>query len=153
MTVLTLNRKELEKIIGKITPEIEEKITMFGTPVESLTSEELSLDITANRPDLLSMGGFSRGILGFLGKKPGLREYHVEKGEKDYKVTIDKSVKKVRPYTTCAIVKNLKFTDEKVKEIIDIQEKLHGSFGRNRKKYPTCKCNRKHGKNYGECLC
>ena len=134
MTVLTLNRKELEKIIGKITPEIEEKITMFGTPVESLTAEELSLDITANRPDLLSMNGFSRGILAFLGKKPGLKEYTIEKGEKDYKVTVDKSVKKVRPYTACAIVKNLKFTDEKIKEIIDIQEKLHGSFGRNRKK-------------------
>lgn len=134
MTTLTLNRKELEKNIGKITPEIEEKISMFGTPVESLTNEELSLDITANRPDLLSMSGFSRGILGFLGKKTGLREYTVEKPEKDYKITIDKSVKKVRPYSVCAIVKNLKITDEKIKEIIDIQEKLHGSYGRNRKK-------------------
>ena len=134
MTILTLNRKELEKNIGKITPEIEEKISMFGTPVEALTNEELSIDITANRPDLLSMQGFSRGILSFLGKKTGLKEYAVEKPGKDYKVTIDKSVKKIRPYAVCAIIKNLKFTNEKIKEIIDIQEKLHGSYGRNRKK-------------------
>ena len=134
MTVLTLNRKELEEKIGKITKEAEEKINMFGTPIENITDEEFSVDITPNRPDLLSMSGFSRAILAFLGKKPGLKEYKVEQPEKDYKVTIDKSVKKVRPYTACAIVKNLKFTDEKIKEIIDIQEKLHGSYGRDRKK-------------------
>lgn len=134
MTILTLNRKELEKHIGKITQEIEEKINMFGMPIESLTENEISIDITANRPDLLSMQGYSRAILSFLGKKTGLREYKINKPEKDFKVTIDKSVKKVRPFTECAIVKNLKFTDEKIKEIIDIQEKLHGSYGRNRKK-------------------
>ena len=47
---------------------------------------------------------------------------------------IEKSVKKIRPYTACAIVKGLEFDNEKIKEIIDIQEKLHGSYGRNRKK-------------------
>ncbi|VVB78947.1 Phenylalanine--tRNA ligase beta subunit [uncultured archaeon] len=134
MTVLTLNRKELEKNIGKITKEVEEKISMFGTPVESLTEEEISIEIFPNRPDVLSLQGFSRAFLAFMGKKPGLREYKVEKPEKDYKVTIDKTVKKVRPYTACAIVKNLKLTEEKIKELIDIQEKLHGSYGRNRKK-------------------
>ncbi|MBR9705107.1 phenylalanine--tRNA ligase subunit beta, partial [Candidatus Pacearchaeota archaeon] len=84
--------------------------------------------------DLLSMQGFSRAILSFLEKKPGLIDYKVEKPQKDFKVIIEKSVKKVRPYTACAIVKNLKFTDEKILEIIEIQEKLHGSYGRNRKK-------------------
>ncbi|MBU2640079.1 MAG: phenylalanine--tRNA ligase subunit beta, partial [Nanoarchaeota archaeon] len=34
----------------------------------------------------------------------------------------------------CAIVKNLKFDDEKIKSIIQIQEKLHISYGRHRKK-------------------
>lgn len=134
MTVLTLNRKELEKNIGKITKDVEEKISMFGTPVESLTEKEISIEVFPNRPDLLSLQGFSRALLAFSGKKTGLRQYKVHAPEKDYKVTIDKSVKKVRPYTACAIVKNLKFTDEKIKEIIDIQEKLHLTFGRDRKK-------------------
>ena len=30
MTILTLDRKELEKRIGKITPELEKKITDMG---------------------------------------------------------------------------------------------------------------------------
>lgn len=134
MTVLTLNRKELESKIGKITKETEEKISIFGTPVESLTENEISVEIFPNRPDLLSLSGFSRAILGFLNKNPGLKDYKVNKPEKDYKVVIDKSVKKVRPFTACAIVKNIKLNNEKIKEIIDIQEKLHGSYGRDRKK-------------------
>ena len=134
MALLTLNRKELEKHIGKITKEIEEKISMFGTPVEQLTDEEISIEIFPNRPDLLSMSGFARAFLAFSEKKPGLINYKVHAPEKDYKVTIDKSVKKVRPFTACAIVKNLKLNNEKIKEIIDIQEKLHKSYGRDRKK-------------------
>jgi phenylalanyl-tRNA synthetase beta chain len=134
MAVLTLNRKELEKTIGKITPELENKIGMFGTPVDKLTNEEIAIEIFPNRPDLLSLQGFSRAILAFLNKKTGLKTYKVEPPEKDYRVIIDKSVKKIRPFTTCAIVKNLKLDNEKIKEIIDIQEKLHLTFGRDRKK-------------------
>ena len=40
----------------------------------------------------------------------------------------------VRPFTACAIVKNIKLDDEKIKEIINIQEKLHFTVGRKRKK-------------------
>jgi len=40
----------------------------------------------------------------------------------------------LRPYTACAIVKDLQFNDEKIKEVIDIQEKLHITYGRHRKK-------------------
>jgi len=43
-------------------------------------------------------------------------------------------VKNIRPFTACAIVKDLKFDDDKIKEIIDIQEKLHATVGRKRKK-------------------
>ncbi len=134
MTILTLNKKELEKHIGKITEDIEEKISMFGTPVDSVSDDEISIEIFPNRPDLLSMQGFARAFLAFTNKKPGLKQYKIHAPEKDYKVTIDKSVKKVRPFTACAIVKNLKLNDEKIKELIDIQEKLHASYGRDRKK-------------------
>ncbi|MFA7707613.1 MAG: phenylalanine--tRNA ligase subunit beta [Candidatus Pacearchaeota archaeon] len=133
MTILTLNRKQLEKEIGKITEEIENKISMFGTPVEDITENEFSIEIFPNRPDLLSFQGFTRAIKCFL-KKPEVQKYKLNKPEKNYQVIIDKSVKKVRPFTACAIVKNLKLDDEKIKEIIDIQEKLHGSYGRDRKK-------------------
>ena len=133
MTILTLNRQQLEYKIGAIDENIQNKISMFGTPIEEVTDTEVSVEIFPNRPDLLSQPGFERALLTFL-KKPGIRKYKTEKPEKNFKVIIDKSVKKVRPHTVCAIVKNLTLTNEKIKEIIDIQEKLHGSYGRNRKK-------------------
>ena len=134
MANVKFSRKEFEKHV-KITPEIEEKISMFGTPLESLNNEEVEIEIFPNRPDLYSLQGYLRGFLAFLGKKTGLKEYKINKPEKDYEVKIDKSVKEVRPFTACAIVKGLKFDDEKIKEIIDIQEKLHTTLGRNRKKF------------------
>src|SRR3990167_4588649 len=133
MTILTLDRKKLEREIGKVDDKMKNKISMFGTPVENVTENEISVEVFPNRPDLLSFQGFTRAFLSYLGKK-NPPEYKTEKPEKDFKVIIDKSVKKVRPYTACAIVKGLKFDDEKIEEIIDIQEKLHTTIGRKRKK-------------------
>ncbi len=133
MTILTLNKKEFEKKVGKITPELEKKITDMGTPIEEVTDNELSVEVFPNRPDLLSFGNFTRAVNQF-NKKCKVASFKINKHEKNYTVTIDKSVKLVRPRTVCAIVKGLKFTDEKIKEIIDVQEKLHNSIGRKRKK-------------------
>lgn len=133
MTILTLNKKEFEKKVEKITPELEEKITNMGTPIEEVTDNEISIEIFPNRPDLLSMENFARAIKQFTGKGK-IAKFKINKPEKDFVVTIDKSVKGVRPYTVCAIIKSLKFNDIKIKELIDIQEKLHNSIGRKRKK-------------------
>jgi phenylalanyl-tRNA synthetase beta chain len=127
-------RKGFEKVIGQINEKIKDKIAMFGTPFESLTEEDIEIEIFPNRPDLLSLQGYLRSFLCFLNKKK-IPRYNAEKPEKNYKVRIDKSVKKIRPYTACAIVKNLRFNDEKIKEIVDIQEKLHKTLGRNRRKF------------------
>jgi len=133
MTILTLPRKELESKIGKVTKEMEDKITMMGTPVEEATNGEVSVEVFPNRPDLLSLQNFSLAVNNFNSKK-GLAKFSIKDGEKDYVVKVEKSVKSVRPYTVCAIVKGIKFDDEKIKEIIDIQEKLHNSIGRKRKR-------------------
>lgn len=134
MASVKFNKKLFEKEIGKIDENMQNKIAMFGTTVESVGEEEIEIDVTPNRPDLLSYQGFKRSFLGFLGKTKGLKKYKINKPEKDYRVIIDKSVKDIRPYTACAIVKGLIFDDEKIKEIIDIQEKIHNTIGRKRKK-------------------
>jgi phenylalanyl-tRNA synthetase beta chain len=134
MSNIKFPRKTFEKEIGKLDEKMQNKIAMFGTPLESFDDEEIELEIFPNRPDLLSYQGFKRGFLAFLGKKTGLKEYKINKPQKDFVVKIDNSLKDIRPYTTCAIVKGLKFNDDKIKEMIDIQEKLHLTVGRKRKK-------------------
>ncbi len=134
MANIKISKKLFEKEIGKLDQEMQQKIALFGTTLEGFDDEEIELEIFPNRPDLLSYQGFKRSFLAFLGKKKGLKKYNINKPEKSYLVKIEKSVQEVRPYTVCAIVKKIKFNKEKIKEIIDIQEKLHNTIGRKRKK-------------------
>ncbi|MDP2628925.1 MAG: phenylalanine--tRNA ligase subunit beta, partial [Nanoarchaeota archaeon] len=134
MAIVNINKKTFEKEIGKFDDKMQNQIAMFGTPIESITDSEIQIEVFPNRPDLISYQGFKRGFLAFLGKKTGLKNYKIKKPEKDYKVFVESSVKNIRPYTVCAIVKGLKLNNEKIKEIIEIQEKLHLTTGRRRKK-------------------
>jgi len=133
MTNIIFSRKEFEKHM-KTTKEIQEKITLFGTPLESISQENIEIEVLSNRPDLISLEGFMRSFKKFLGKEPGLKKYSINKPEKEYKVYVDKSVKEMRPYVSCAIIKNISLNEEKLKDIINLQEKLALTLGRNRKK-------------------
>ncbi len=134
MPTINISKKELEKYSGKKLPleKLKDRISYLGTDLESIEGDNINVEVFPDRPDMLSVQGFARAFSSFIGSKKGLRKYDIKKsGEK---VIINSSLKNVRPYTACAIVKNLKFDDEKIKEIIQIQEKLHVTYGRNRKK-------------------
>jgi phenylalanyl-tRNA synthetase beta chain len=134
MPTINVSKKEFEKLVGKELPieELKDRISMLGTDLEGIEDDEIVVEIFPNRPDMLSVQGFARAFSSFIGVKTGLIHYNVKKsGEK---VIINNSVNEVRPFTACAIVKNLKFDDQKIKEIIQIQEKLHITYGRNRRK-------------------
>ncbi len=134
MPTININRQAFEELVGKKLPieKLKDRISYLGTDLEEVNENEIVVEIFPNRPDMLSVQGFARAFSSFIGHKTGLRNYKVEKsGEK---VIIDKSVAGVRPYTACAIVKNMHFDNEKIKEVIDIQEKLHITYGRNRRK-------------------
>lgn len=136
MSTITVSKKGLLKQIGKHfgEEELKEKIISLGVPVEAMKDDEIIVEINPNRPDLLSELGLGRALASLTGTKKGLKKYAAKASGQNTKVIIDKTVEKVRPYTACAIVKNLKFDDDKIKEMIQVQEKLHASFGRNRKR-------------------
>jgi len=134
MPTITLNKKVFEKLVGKELrlEELKDRISMLGTDLEKIDDDEIHVEIFPNRPDLLSEQGFARAFSSFIGVKTGLKDYKIiPSGEK---VIIEGSVNKVRPYTACALIKNINLDDEKIKQIIQIQEKLHITYGRNRKK-------------------
>ncbi len=134
MPTIKVSKEEFESYVGKKLPleKLKDRISMMGTDLDSIEGNEINVEIFPNRPDMLSLQGFARAFSSFIGEKTGLRHYKVEDSKE--KVIIDKSLKTVRPYTACAIVKGMKFDDEKIKEAIQIQEKLHVTYGRNRKK-------------------
>tara|TARA_Y100000034_G_C6895949_1_gene413055 strand:- start:384 stop:2003 length:1620 start_codon:yes stop_codon:yes gene_type:complete len=134
MPTVNLNKKEFEKLVGKklSLDRLKDRISMLGTDLEDIKGNEIVVEVFPDRPDMLSEQGFARAFSSFIGVKKGLREYKSKKS--NYKLIVDSSVKSVRPYTSCAVVKSLKFNEELIKQIIQIQEKLHISYGRNRKK-------------------
>jgi phenylalanyl-tRNA synthetase beta chain len=135
MPTVTFSKKSVEELMGKKLPleELKDRISMLGTDLEKIEGDEIVVEIFPNRPDMLSEAGFARALSAFTGIRPGLRTYEVKKS-KGYKVNIDGSVKDVRPNTACAVVKNVNFDEERIREFIQLQEKLHVTFGRNRKK-------------------
>jgi len=134
MPTITINRKVFENLVGKKLPtwKLKDRISMLGTDLEGVNEKEIIVEVFPNRPDMLSVQGLARAFSSFINVKTGLRQYKIERSNE--KMIVDKSVSEVRPYTACAIVKNIHFNDEKIKEVIDVQEKLHITYGRNRKK-------------------
>lgn len=133
MPTVILNKEVFEKLVGKKLPleSLKDRISMLGTDLEKIEGNEIHVEVFPNRPDMLSEQGFARAFSAFIGVKKGLRRYKVERS--GHKVIVDKSVS-MRPYTACAIVKGLKFNNERIREIIQVQEKLATTHGRNRKK-------------------
>lgn len=133
MATITLNKKDVLKLIGRnISDKDLEKASMMGTPVEDITANEITVEVFPNRPDLLSEEGFARALSSFLGVKKGLREYKVNNS--NYKFKIDPKVKKVRPCVAQAVVKDIKLDSDVVNSLMKLQEKIHMTHGRNRKK-------------------
>ncbi len=134
MPTININRKVFENLVGKKLPaeKLKDRISLLGTDLETINEKEIIVEIFPNRPDMLSVQGFARAFSSFIGVKTGLRHFKVE--HSNQKMIVDKSVSNVRPYTACAIVKDMHFNDEKIKEVIDVQEKLHITYGRHRKK-------------------
>ena len=137
MPTITLSKKVVEQLVGKPLPleELKDRIAMLGTDLENIEGDNIHVQVFPNRPDLLSEQGLARALSSFIGVKTGLQKYTVhENKDSQQKVIIDPSVKGIRPYTACAIVKGLHFDEERLHQVIQIQEKLHVTYGRKRKK-------------------
>lgn len=133
MPTITLNKEVFEKLAGKKMPieKLKERIAMLGTDLEKIEGNEITVEVFPNRPDMLSEQGFARAFSAFIGVKTGLRKYDVKKSGAEL---IVKDLPSQWPYAVACIVKGLKLDDEKIREIIQLQEKLGTTLTRNRKK-------------------
>lgn len=135
MVMTTISYRELQKSLGEqiSIAEIEQILFDMGMELDGHDGDELSVEITPERLDLLSAQGLARAIKSFTGIAGQIPQYlaHQNGG---YIVNVDPVVSQVRPYTVCAVVKNLSFDDERLKQIINLQEKLHQTLARGRKR-------------------
>lgn len=134
MPVVTFDYNDYLNIFGyKISKEeLIERLPMIGADFDKVEDDEISIEFFPNRPDLASVEGIARASRAFFDFEKGMKKYDVEKS--DIVIDVDPSVKKVRPFVTCALVKNITMTDDLITSLMDMQEKLHFGIGRNRRK-------------------
>ncbi|MBN2101878.1 MAG: phenylalanine--tRNA ligase subunit beta [Candidatus Aenigmarchaeota archaeon] len=133
MPTLDVSYRDLCNLIGKRIDreELRNKAVMFAKgEIDEINEDEMKIDEKdTNRPDLWSTEGIAREIAGRYGKK-GLPKYTTEPS--GLVVKVDESVSKVRPFTVCAVVRNLNITEDLLIQTIQLQEKVAGTYGRNR---------------------
>ena len=126
----------LEKLVGKklVIEELEYDLQWIGLDLEDINKEEqiLKVEYNPNRPDYSSPEGIARTLKGYYDIELGVPTFDLQKSE--IVVTVDPSVKKVRPYIVCGVVRNLDLDEEEVATLMNIQEHLHWAVGRDRKK-------------------
>jgi phenylalanyl-tRNA synthetase beta chain len=134
MVIVDTSFKKIKSLVnGKLSiKELEETLADMGMELDEIEDDEIKIEITAERTDLITPEGLARAINCYKEYVKGYQEIKVKNSNYVHKV--DSSVLKYRPYTRSFVVKNLKFTDENIKSLMWIQEKIHDTYGRKRKK-------------------
>ena len=134
MAVITLDYNDLVSLLGKdiSMEEIIDRLPMIGSDIDSIDGDTMNVEFFPDRPDLYSVEGVARALRGFLGLETGMASYDV--GDSGMVLEVDPSVEGVRPYIVSAFIQNVRIDDTLIKSLMEIQEKLHLTMGRKRKK-------------------
>ncbi len=135
MVVINLPAKALKEklsIKGDFQSTLSETLFKIGMELEQCTQEETSIDIAGagNRIDAVSLEGIVRIINAYNGK-PTFSFPRVKSGRNI--INVDKSVANVRPFMGNFIVRNVDIDDDLLTRVINYQEKIAATFGRDRK--------------------
>jgi phenylalanyl-tRNA synthetase beta chain len=143
MVTITAEQQDLEQLVRVSLPsdlsalnEILSQIKCEATRSfsEETGVEELSLENKdTNRPDLWSPEGIARALRGFLGLRAGIRDYTIA-APSGVSIKVDASVKAIRPFIGCAILKNVSLSDAAIRGVMHLQDKLDESYGRRRRR-------------------
>lgn len=138
----------LESLTGLKSSELEDLLSRLGFPVEFAEAEgekKIIVEVTPNRPDMLSGVGIKRFLSYYLSPEKTANSkllysfaphdlLVLSDKKKDLVVNVDHSVCDVRPFIACMVVDGIKLTQDIFTDIIQFQEKLHATYGRKRKK-------------------
>lgn len=136
MPSIELKLERLSRLVGKelTIEQLEYDLQWISLDVDDVNREEktIKVEYNPNRPDFASPEGIARALKGYYNLELGLPKYNFPKGTEIMRV--DSKVRKIRPYVVCGIVRDIKLDDDEVRTMMNIQEDLHWSVGRDRKK-------------------
>jgi phenylalanyl-tRNA synthetase beta chain len=139
MPTIDVDYAEFERMLGiELNKDLEKinDVLAFAKGEVKLFDEKtgmMSVEIKdTNRPDTWNIEGLVRTLRGFLGLDKGLRQYTA--GKSLVKVYVDKRLEDIRPYIGCSIIKSVELTDALIQAMMQLQDKLDHTYGRNRRR-------------------
>ena len=135
MPSIKFNKKYLISMIGEEMKDdtLSSYISKLGFEAAEITKDEVTVEITPNRPELLDAVGFARAVRYFLHKKKGF-SYPVEDIKPMAEIKVERSVSRLRPFISSLIATGLSLDEEKIANLINFTDKLCDVYGRGRRK-------------------
>ncbi|WP_054857981.1 phenylalanine--tRNA ligase subunit beta [Vulcanisaeta sp. JCM 16159] len=133
MPVITFKRSDLESLLGKYFSSDEELIAALNRlkgEVEGISGDDVTFEVTHDRPDLFSVEGIARALKGLFKVEVGLPKFNI--ANNGFRLIAEDVPN--RPYIMMGIVRDLRLSDEAIRQMIQLQEKLHATYGRDRRK-------------------
>jgi len=139
MPTIDVDYNELERLLNmKFNGDMEKLddiLAYIKGEVKQYNQKEATLSIEmkdTNRPDLWSVEGLTRALRGYLNQEMGIRQYLV--GTPVIEVNVNPKLWNIRPFICCSIIKGIHLSDDIIKGIMHLQDKLDQTYGRNRQK-------------------
>lgn len=138
MPTLEFGVEVLSRLVGVDLDRerLEELFFNFKGEVEGWGDGTVVVELSSDRPDLYSASGLARAFRGFLGLEEGVPGYLVgaEPAGDTPTLRVEGWVE-VRPYIDAYYVWGVSLDEDAVRDIIGLQEQLHASLSRGRRKF------------------
>ncbi|WP_226022285.1 phenylalanine--tRNA ligase subunit beta [Halomicrobium salinisoli] len=135
MPVVDVDPDELRRLTGKAEKdddELRSDLFSLGLEFEGWTEDdEFQLEFAPDRLDRLSVEGIARSLRYHYGEDRGV--YVPNTNEPEWTIQVEDQPEE-RPYVTGAVVRGLDLDETSLESLIQLQEKLHATMGRQRAK-------------------
>lgn len=132
--VVNIKFERLKMLIpGVKMDKVLDMLPFVALDIEGVDKDIVRVEYNPNRPDLSSDYGVARALRGLLEIETGMPKFKLA-GKSGLAVTVEATVRKIRPYAIAFVAKNGRLDDETLKQLIIMQEDLHNGVGRKRKK-------------------
>jgi phenylalanyl-tRNA synthetase beta chain len=139
MPTIDVDYAELERLLNvqlnSSMEKLDEILAYVKGEVKAYNQKEGSVSIEMKdtaRADLWSVEGLSRALQGYLKHTKGLKQYTI--GKSAIEVNVNSQLYNIRPYICCSVIKDIHLSDNVIKGIMHLQDKLDQTNGRSRQK-------------------
>ncbi|NMI89152.1 phenylalanine--tRNA ligase subunit beta [Nanohaloarchaea archaeon] len=134
MATIEIDKREFTDLVGEdfSNQKLMDEASFLGVHWHEIDGNVCEVENYPNRPDCLSVEGIARAYRGFFDLERGREQYSLSEG--DIEVFVDDSVEEVRPVLGGCVVRDLDLSEKVINGLIQLQEKLHHTMGRQRDK-------------------